>query len=207
MCIIITGLFPAHALQSCNDFCKILPASFLPSCHHEKSTTMLLCTFLIFTSAFILFTNGTLKPGDVEPGWLTLRTSEQASQKGQGQIDETPAGNPLNTQISGVPKAIPRDTAGSTHPIENLHSTRTTRYFKSSDTRAKIRASWTKERRQKYGQTMKMVNKGRKHTLQARENMRKSHENKTKTPAHKQNLSDALIKVHALKKENKNKDT
>lgn len=181
---------------------------------------MLICRFLILSAIAIRYTHGTLKPNDVEAGWLTLATIPTHSQVEDKAGEIHFAGNQHAEQsqtqtlpTSDVPRATSNTVTGETHHEANIPSPGTSRYFKSPETRAKMRARWTEERKQKWGEKMRERNKktprftskGRKSTLGTREKISKKRMGMAIRPDTKIKISDTLKKFHAAKKANKAK--
>jgi len=184
------------------------------SYHHDTEIKMLIWRFFILAWVGICHVHGTLEPKDVEPDWLTLATG--STQQGQVQDAEMHVGNQQSEQ--GHHPHISYDSDVSTtsqterplpvHP-EGAGASRSTKYFKSSETRAKMAATWTEERKRKWGEKMKermkstpkFTRKGKFHTSETIEKIRKSRLAIPTKPSTKEKISKSLKKFQARKKE------
>jgi hypothetical protein len=184
------------------------------SYHHDTGIKMLICGFFIFAWFWICLVHGTLEPKDIEPDWLTLATG--STQQGQVHDAEMHVGNRQIEQ--GHHPHISYSSAASTtsqterplpiHP-EGVGASRSTKYFKSSETRSKMAATWTEERKRKWGEKMKerikytpkFTRKGKFHTPETIEKIRKSRLAIPTKPSTKEKISNSLKKFQARRKE------
>jgi len=162
---------------------------------------MLVVRLLILISTSFLYTHVLLKPGDVEPDWLTLATNPQTT---QGQTKEFSDGR-QNTVQDNQHISTSNTEKEAMNPESSYQKIKSSNYYKSPETRAKLRATWTAERREKQREKMTLRNTGSKHSIETIKKMKKSQKGKQVSQSTRQKISDGMKKALAIKKANKEK--